>query len=357
MSVYGSDEAKFYYVSEATYGRIPVNPVMSGIEGVESVEPAANPGLIKVRGLGSRDLMQILHGLKMVDLKLVYVMPHDNPTGFLNYALTLAPYTAEIVYEKPAGQIISLRHTGCISDKATVECSAEGEIKVTKDIIGQNLEPESVKITGATYGQDGGAVPFSESYVSKGAADGSSQVVLETVTDWKFNVENNLKRVSVIRSNKTSLLTATATAAQKVVAVTSGALFTAGDMVKIQDDVAAEWNTIYSIASNNLTMLNNLAHTYTVAGNAYVEGLVADLLKYLQGRHRVLTGDLTFTFEDMQQYLEATHDFEFSLKFGLSGTSSVLFKYCKWDSVGSPTKIEDLVSVEAPFTAREVILV
>ena len=354
---YGGDEAKLYYVSEATYGRIPVNPAMSGIEIIESVEPAVDPGLIKLRGLGSRDLQAIIHGLKRVDLKVAYVMPHDNPIGFLNYVVTLEPYTAELIYEKVGGQIVDLRHTGCISDKATVSCSVEDVVKVSKAIVAQNLDPELAKITGATYTEDGGAIPFSESYVSKGEADGSGLVVNEQITDWKFSIENNLKRVPVIRSNPTSLLTATANSGQKVVAVTSGALFTAGDMVKIQDDVTAEWNTIYSITSNNLTMLNNLANTYTVANNAYVEGLVADLLKYLQGRHRVLTGELTFEFEYITQYLEATHDFEFSLKFGLSGTSSVLFKHCKWDNIGSPTKTEDLVSVKAPFTAREVTLV
>ena len=357
MSVYGSDEAKFYYVSETTYGRIPIAPVMSGLEIVESVAPAVNPGLIKVRGLGSRDLMAIKNGIKQVTLALAYVMPHDSPTGFLNYALTLAPYTVEVVYEKPAAQIISLRLTGCISNKASVSCSVDDVIKVTKDIIGQNLDPELVKITGATYLQDGDVIPFSESYVSKGSGDGSAQVVFNTVTDWKFNIENNLKQVSVIRKNNTSLLTGTAAAAQKVVAVTSGILFTVGDMVKIQDDVEAEWNVIYSILGNNLTMLNNLTNTYTVADNAYCEGLVVDLLKYLQGCSRVLTGELTFTFESMIQFLEATHDFEFSLKIGLSGTSSALFKYCKWENVGAPTKIEDLVSVKASFTAREVTLV
>jgi hypothetical protein len=356
MSIYGAHEAKLYYVDEVTYGRIPTEPTMSGIELVEDVNPAINPGLIKLRGIGSRDLQAIIHGLKQVDLKVAYTMPHDNPIKFLNYIVTLNPFTAELIYEKPTGQIISLRHTGCISDKATVECSAEDIIKVSKDIIAQNLFAEPVKITGATYGADSGAIPFSESYIQKGSPDGTGLMTLDTVTDWKFSIENNLKRVPVIRKNQQSLLTGTASSGQKVVAVTNGALFTAGDMVKIQDDNASEWNTIYSIATNNLTMLNNLANTYTVAANGYVEGLIADLLKYLQGRHRALTGELTFTFEDRTEFLETTHDFEFSIKIGLSGTSNALLKYCKWDSAAAPTREEDLVSVKAPFTAREIIL-
>jgi hypothetical protein len=50
------------------------------------------------------------------------------------------------------------------------------------------------------------------------------------------------------------------------------------------------------------------------------------------------------------------NDAEFSLKFGLGGSSSALFKYCKWERVGTPTKVEDLVSLKAPFVARDVII-
>jgi hypothetical protein len=103
-------------------------------------------------------------------------------------------------------------------------------------------------------------------------------------------------------------------------------------------------------------MLNDLTNSYTVAANAYGECLVADLIKYLQARQRALSGELVFEFEDIVQLIEATHDFEFSLAFGLGGDSSVLFKYCKWDPVSLPTKNEDLVSVKAAFTAREIVL-
>jgi hypothetical protein len=120
--------------------------------------------------------------------------------------------------------------------------------------------------------------------VQRGLGDGSGLAGVERVTDWKFNIENNFKRVPVIRS-------------------TSGYL-----------------------------------------------------LKYLQERHRVLTGELTFEFESKQEYDDVVSDSEFSLKMGLGGTNSALFKYCKWEKVGSPTKIEDLVSLKAPFIARDVVI-
>jgi hypothetical protein len=129
-----------------------------------------------------------------------------------------------------------------------------------------------------------GAVPFSDSFVQCGAGDGSGLTAVERVTDWKFTIENNLKRVPVIRS-------------------TSGYL-----------------------------------------------------LKYLQERHRTVSGELTFEFESKQEYDDVINDSEFSLKFGLGGSNSALFKYCKWEKVGSPTKVEDLVSLKAPFVARDVTI-
>jgi hypothetical protein len=216
-------------------------------------------------------------------LKVAYALPSSAPISFLQHIITLNSQSIEVFYEKASG-IIDLLHKGCRLDKATVECSIEDVVRATVDVIGQDLAVGTAKITGATYTDYTGAVPFSDSYVSRGAADGSTQVTVERVTDWKFNIENNFKRVPVIRS-------------------TSG-----------------------------------------------------HLLKYLQERHRVLTGELTFEFESKAEYDDVVSDSEFSLKMGLGGANSALFKYCKWEKVGSPTKIEDLVSLKAPFVARDVVI-
>jgi hypothetical protein len=80
------------------------------------------------------------------------------------------------------------------------------------------------------------------------------------------------------------------------------------------------------------------------------------LLKYLPARHRNLTGELVFEFESKQEYDDVVNDSEFSLKFGLSGTSNALFKYCKWENVALPTRIEDLVSLKAAFVAKDIII-
>jgi hypothetical protein len=127
-------------------------------------------------------------------------------------------------------------------------------------------------------------VPFYESFVQRGAGDGSGLTAIDRATEWKFTVENNLKQVPVIRST-----------------------------------------------------------------DGY-------LLKYLPARHRNLTGELVFEFESRQEYDDVVNDSEFSLKFGLGGTSSAIFKYCKWQNIGTPTKIEDLVSLKASFVARDLVI-
>ena len=354
---YGGDEAKVYYTTESgAYGQTPLSPVMHGFETLETVEPNVDSGNIKIRGIGSRDLREIKAGLRKVNLKLGYVLPPDNALDFLQHILTLYPQTLEVLYDK-SGSIVNLRHMGCILDKATVECSTENVIKAAVELVGQNLIPETAKIAGATYVDYGGAIPWSESYVQRGAADGSALVANLEVTDWRFSIENNLKRVPVIRANPTSLLTGSAASGQKVVPVTLGTLFKTENMVKIEDTATSERNIIYSINGNNLTMLNNLANTYTVAAAGKTTALISDLPKFLCARNRVYTGEVTFEFENRAEYYDVINDSEFSLKFGLGTTNSALFKYCKWDTVGSPTKIEDLIAVKAAFTAREITLV
>jgi hypothetical protein len=85
-------------------------------------------------------------------------------------------------------------------------------------------------------------------------------------------------------------------------------------------------------------------------------GSSAYLLKYLRERHRNLYGEVTFEFETDDEFDDVINDSEFSLKFGLGPSNSALFKYCKWDEVTTPTRMEDLVSLKAKFAARDVVI-
>jgi len=197
--VYGAHEAKTYYVEESTYGVTPTNPSMLGIASAENVEPALNPGLIKVRGTGSRDLQTIRKGLRQVELKIVYNVPSDAPINFLQHVQTLKSLSVEVIYEKSSG-VIDLLHKGCRFDSLSVECSVEGLLKATAELVGQDVAVGTSKISGATYADYSGAVPYHESYVKKGGT------TLERVTDFRFVIENNLKRVPVIRATSGHLL-------------------------------------------------------------------------------------------------------------------------------------------------------
>jgi hypothetical protein len=284
---YGAHETKIYYVQESSYGVTPTNPAMLGLATADNVEPFLDPGLIKVRGVGSRDPATLRKGLRKVGLKVSYALPADAPINFLQLVSTLNSASIEVIYYKGVfsspTSVVDLLHTGCRMDKVTVECSIEDVIKATADLIGQNVTAGTAKISGASYADYANAVPFYESYVQKGAGDGSSLVAVDRVTDWKFTVENNLKALPVI-------------------------------------------------------------------------GSTGYLLKYLQEKHRGLSGELTFEFESKQEYDDIVNDSEFSLKFGLGATNSALFKYCKWDKASIPAKVEDLVSLKASFTARDLII-
>lgn len=273
-SVYGAHEANVYYIEETNYGETPATPSMTGIGAVEDVEPALKPGNVKVRGLGSRDLQLVKKGLRQVNLKMDY---YPANTGFLEYVISLKSLSIEVFYEKGTN-VIDLLHKGCRMNTVTVECSVEGLLKATAELIGQNVAVGTAKI-GGSYGGPSGVVPFYESHVKKAGT------TVERVTDFKFVIANNLKTVPVIRST-----------------------------------------------------------------NGY-------LLKYLPERHRQLSGELTFEFESKEEFDDVINDTDFSLEFGLGGTHKATLTNCKWESVSSPTRIEDLVALKAPFVGKGVTIV
>jgi len=81
------------------------------------------------------------------------------------------------------------------------------------------------------------------------------------------------------------------------------------------------------------------------------------LLKYLTAKHRNLSGEVIFEFETKDEFDDVINDSEFSLEFGLGGSHKATFSSCKWDQVSTPTRIEDLVALKAPFTAKSVTIV
>jgi hypothetical protein len=271
---YGAHEAGIAYISESTYGQTPASPDMVEIITADNVEPAVSPSLIKVRGIGSRDPQFIRKGLRLVDVKFDYALQNIQ---LLNFISTLGSMSLEVWYEKTAGTV-SLLHKGCRMDRAEVQCSIEDIINANVSLIGQDLTVGTAKIGNSYTPWSENPVAFYECYVKKQAA------TLERVTDWKFVIENHLKRVPVIRTSN---------------------------------------------------------------GN---------LLKFLQERHRTISGEVTFEFETKEEYDDVINDTAFTLEIGLGSTNKAVFTDCKWETVGSPTRIEDLVALKAPFTAKGVTI-
>jgi len=200
---YGAHEAKVYYVEETTYGETPATPSMLGLKTAFDVEHNIDPGLLKLRGIGSRDLDTIKKGLRKPTLKFGYLLPSSAPIDFLLYAQNLKSMSVEVIYERTS--IIDLVFKGMKIDKITVQLvdieSENAVITVPNvELMGQNVVTGTSKITGATYADYSGAVAFNESYVKK------DTTTLDRVTDWTWSIENHLKRVPVIRSTSGELL-------------------------------------------------------------------------------------------------------------------------------------------------------
>lgn len=196
-TVYTGEEAHIYYVEETTYGETPASPTMLWIGVVQEIEPALNPRNIMIRGVGSRNVKAMRRGLRHVDLKVVYVP--QNWT-FLNYATSLKPMSVEILYEKTAA-IISLNHKGCKIDHVRVDVSTENPVKVTTELIGQDVNVGTAKI-GASYETEPSANPLtgSDCTVTK------DTVEITRFSDFSFEIGNNLKRQPVIRSSTPYLI-------------------------------------------------------------------------------------------------------------------------------------------------------
>jgi hypothetical protein len=279
VETYSSDEERVYYVTEDTFGTTPTNPAMLSVL-ADQIEPSIDPGNIKLRGAGNYDLQVVKKGLRQVGLKVGYPLPSAAPVELLQWAkMDLnKSLSMQVLYYKgtfaSATDIISLLFTGMKFHKVSVSCSIEDVIRALAEFQGLDVATGTAKISGATYTDHAGAVAFHEAYVKK------DTTTLDRVTDWKFDIENNLKRVPVIRSSS------------------------------------------------------------------------GHLLKYLPFRHRVLSGEVAFEFESIQEASEILADTEFSLEFGLGGTCKATFQYCKWDNVSIPSKMEDLLSLKAPFVAK-----
>ena len=199
VETYSSEQERFYYVTETTYGVTPTNPAMLSVP-AENIDPGIDPGNIKLRGMGYVDLQAIKRGLRQVGCKVSYPLPSSSPIDLLQWAKIdeNKSLSIQVIYWKglfaSATDIISLLFKGMKINKATVQCEVEDVIRASLELEGQDVTVGTAKLTGATYTDHTGAVAFNETYVKK------ETTTLDRVTAWKFDITNNLKRVPVIRT-------------------------------------------------------------------------------------------------------------------------------------------------------------
>jgi hypothetical protein len=199
VETYSSEQERFYYVTETVFGVTPTNPSMLSVP-AENIDPGIDPGNIKLRGIGNTDLQAIKKGLRQVGCKVNYCLPSSAPIDLLQWAKIdeNKSLSVQVIYWKglfaSATDIISLLFKGMKINKATIQCEIEDVIRASLELEGQDVTVGTAKISGATYTDHTGAVAFNETYVKKGTS------TLDRVSAWKFDVENNLKRVPVIRT-------------------------------------------------------------------------------------------------------------------------------------------------------------
>jgi len=209
VETYGAHECRVYFVQESVYGQTPTNPTMLGINN-EGPEPKIAPSLIEVMGVGSRDLQALVAGMRKVDLKIPHTLSDLAPINFIQHVQTLNSLSVLVAYYKglftSPTNVIAFMHTGCKIDKVSVSCKVDEIVKADVELIGRNVSRSTSLPTGATYGDYPGGIPFFNTKVQKGAAGGGTYADLTDVTDWKFEIQNNLKAVNTIQSGGTGLL-------------------------------------------------------------------------------------------------------------------------------------------------------
>jgi len=190
--------AKAFYVEEATYGITPANPSMQWIGIVQNVEPNYDRSLIKLRGIGSRDLSYIIKGLLKAEVSMEYA--YQDKT-FLAFANTLNDFTMEI-YTYDATLNIYL-HSGGMINSIDVNASVNNLVTVKPAIIAQNVSISTSHPAGVTYATDPGIVPKTW-YDTQVEIPAGTPV--DGVTDWTFKINNNLERYPVIRTTSGDIL-------------------------------------------------------------------------------------------------------------------------------------------------------
>ena len=257
----------------------------------------------------------------------------------------------------PQGDVINLRvHLGCTKEVSSFECllqnwnkkyspsgtspineGANGHIDVGRgsnvpQIITcrvENPECESlatehyIRLTGRCWGER-----IFRRTVSKTYENQKGENVSRDLVDYYVGLDH-------CREN--SALTSDAASGQKDCVVADGSKFSSGMLVKIKDDNAWEYNEVDSVAGNTVTMVTNLANTYTVVANGKVW---IDLIEKTDTTYVKLEYDKAPVF-DILKYIAASADKSGVIGYDFRTAPDGKFEFFPKNSKTSPVTITD----------------
>jgi len=260
----------------------------------------------------------------------------------------------------PQGDVIELRvHLGCTKEVGSFECllqnwnkkyslggtspinvGMDGHIDIGRgtnvpQIITFRVESvkyEStpaenyVRVSGRCWGERIFRRVVTKVYENKKGED-----VARDLADYYFGLDH-------CRTN--SALTSDAASGQKNCVVADGPIFSVGMLVKIQDSNAWEYNEVASVLGNTVTMVNNLANTYTVLANGKVW---IDLVEKMDTTYTKLEYENTPVW-DILKYVAESSDkagiIGFDFRVAPDGKFEFFPKNSKTSSVNLSEKIE-----------------
>ena len=147
--------------------------------------------------------------------------------------------------------------------------------------------------------------------------------------------------VGLDHCRENSALTSDAASGQKDCVVGDGSKFSAGDLVKIKDDNAWEYNEVASVAGNTVTMVNNLANTYTVAANGKVW---IDLIEKTDTTFTKLEYENTPVF-DILKYIAESSDKAGVIGYDFRVAPDGKFEFFPKNSKTSPVSLSEKIEV------------
>ena len=225
MTVAGGSRARLAYVAEVTYGTTPATPAFKTINPTSHSLGLEKEGFQSETIRSDRQVADFRHGVRSVsgDIGTEF---RDASLDDLLEAVMMGTWTADVLksgttrrsftIERNFGDIVRYRRsTGCEFNTFSLDCPAEGIVKASFGVIGQDDLGAGSAISGATYADDPNdmvMLPLGGSIT----VDGSPITVITSV---KLSLDNGIQNNAVIgettkirgaagRSNVTGELTA-----------------------------------------------------------------------------------------------------------------------------------------------------